>query len=83
MTTRAPDGTERHDSGVWVAHGFSFLRYRARKRTVTLPSGERALVTVDDSGTVTHIETAARLDAIVRPATIRIRTPLGLPRVGG
>jgi hypothetical protein len=56
-----------------VAHGFSFLRHRATKRTVTLKSGQRALVTVDDSGTVTQIETAERLDAIVRPRTVRIQ----------
>jgi hypothetical protein len=64
---------ERHESGLWVAHGFSFLRHRATKRTVTLKSGQRALVTVDDSGTVTQIETAERLDAIVRPRTVRIQ----------
>jgi hypothetical protein len=51
----------------------ALLTHRARKRTVTLPSGERALVTVDDSGTVTHIETADRLDAIVRPKTVTIK----------
>jgi hypothetical protein len=40
---------------------------------VTLPSGERALVTVDDSGTVTQVEHGEILDAVVRPATIRIK----------
>jgi hypothetical protein len=75
------DGTERTNGGVWVAHGFNFLRYRARKRTVTLPSGERALVTIDDSGTVTHVEHGEVLDAIVRPRTIRLRIPI--PKVGG
>lgn len=70
---------ERQQSGLFVAHGFSFLRHRATKRTVTLKSGERALVTVDDSGTVTQIETAERLDAIVRPKAIRVR----LPHLGG
>lgn len=67
---------ERRDSGLLVAHGFSFLRHRATKKTVTLKSGERALVTVDDSGTVTQIETAERLDAIVRPRTVRVRMPI-------
>jgi hypothetical protein len=64
------------DSGLWVPYGFSFARYRATKRTVTLRSGERALVRVDDSGTVTHIETAERVDAIVRPKTVRIKLPI-------
>jgi hypothetical protein len=66
-------------SGLWVPHGFSLLRRRASKRTVTLRTGERALITVDDSGTVTHVETAERLDAIVRPAAVRIQ----VRRVGG
>ena len=64
---------ERQDSGLWVAHGFNFLKYRATKKTVTLKTGERALVTVDDSGTVTHIETAERLDAVVRPKTVKVK----------
>lgn len=70
------DGTERQPSGVWVANGFNFLRYRATKKTVTLPSGERALVTVDDSGTVTHVEHGEHLDAIVRPKTVTIKVPI-------
>ena len=64
---------ERQESGLWVANGFNFLRYRATKKTVTLKDGRRALVTVDDSGTVTQIETAEQLDAIVRPKTVRIQ----------
>ena len=64
---------ERQDSGLWVAHGFNFLKYRATKKTVTLKTGERALVTVDDSGTVTHIETTERLDAVVRPKTVKVK----------
>jgi hypothetical protein len=75
------DGTEKTESGLWVAHGFNFLRHRATKRTVTLRDGRRALVTTDDSGTVTHIETAEQLDAIVRPKTIRLQIPIA--RVGG
>lgn len=73
------DGTSRTDSGVWVAHSFSFLRHRATKRTVTLPSGERALVTVDDSGTVTQIEHGEHLDAVVRPKSVRLQ----IPKLGG
>lgn len=49
------------------------LRFRARKRTVTLPNGERALVTVDDSGTVQHIEHGDHLDAVVRPKTVTVK----------
>lgn len=70
---------ERRDSGLLVArgfNGFSFLKYRATKKTVTLPTGERALVTVDDSGTVTQIETTDRLDAIVRPKSVRVHIPI-------
>ena len=84
--TQLVDGTTRTDSGLWVAHGFNFLKYRATKRTVTLPTGERALIRVDDSGTVTEVEVSRvgagvseRQDAIVRPRTIQLR----IPRVGG
>ena len=62
------DGTTRTEAGVWVAHGFSFLRYRATRRTVTLPSGERALIRVDDSGTVTEIERSRRGAGVSRAA---------------
>lgn len=64
---------ERRESGLFVAHGLNFLRYRKTKRTVTLPSGERALVTVDDSGTVTQVEHGDVLDAIVRPKTVALK----------
>ena len=74
-------GDQQRDSGLWVPHGFSFLRYRAKTRTVTLPTGERAKVMVDDSGTVTHIETAERVDAIVRPRAVRLH--MSTPRSGG
>jgi hypothetical protein len=67
---------EKTGSGLWVAHSFNFLRHRAKKKTVTLRTGERALVTVDDSGTVTQIETADRMDAIVRPKAVRVRLPI-------
>lgn len=78
--------TGRTASGLWVPHGYSFRENRKTKRTVTLPTGERALVTVDDSGTVMQIlrsrpaSADERLDAIVRPKTIRVRVPI--PRVG-
>lgn len=69
---------EKRDSGLWVAHGFNFLKYRKTVRTVTLKSGERAKVTVDDSGTVTQIEHGDVLDAIVRPKPVNVR--LFVPR---
>lgn len=65
--------TERRPSGLLVPTGVALLRHRPTKRTVTLPDGRCALVTVDDSGTVKHIETADRLDAVVRPKTVRIQ----------
>ncbi len=69
----------RLPSGLWLPTGVNFADLRRTKRTVRFKStGERALVTVDDSGTVMHIETPDRLDAIVRPRTVRLR-----PRVGG
>lgn len=72
--------TERTESGLWVpGAGPALLRHRPKKRTVTLPSGERALVTVDDSGTVKQIETGDRLDAVVRPRTVRVQ----IRRTGG
>jgi hypothetical protein len=46
---------------------------RARSRTVTLPNGERAKITVDDSGTVRHTEHGEHLDALVRPAPIHLK----------
>lgn len=66
-------------SELWTPNGFNFLRHRATKRTVTLASGERAEVSVDDSGTVTHVlrshrmEADEKLDAIVRPRTVTIK----------
>lgn len=58
---------------LWTPHGFNFLRFRATERTVTLPNGKRAKVTVDDSGTVTQIETDDRLDGIARPKTVTLQ----------
>jgi len=63
---------KRTESGLWVAPNFAFLRFRGRSRTVTLPNGERAKVTVDDSGTVRQLEHGDHLDALVRPAPIRM-----------
>ena len=59
---------------LWVPpRALDFWEHRKRVRTVTLPSGERAKVTIDDSGTVMQIESGDRLDAVVRPGTVRIR----------
>jgi hypothetical protein len=60
----------RTKSGLYVAP--AFLRFRAKTRTITLPNGERAKVTIDDSGTVRHVEHGDHLDATVRPGTIRM-----------
>ncbi len=74
---------------LWTpARGVAQLRRRPTKRTVTLPNGERALVTVDDSQTVMQVETDERLDAIVRPDVIRIKVqrfwgPHGHPKREG
>lgn len=68
---------QRLPSGLWVPPRVAVLRHRARTRTVTLRNGERAKVMTDDSGTVTHIETAERMDAIVRPRTVRLHMPIG------
>lgn len=70
MTGGATTMGQDRPGGLWVP--VPLLRHRATKRTVTLDSGERALVTVDDSGTVQHVETANRLDATVRPATVKL-----------
>lgn len=68
---------DRTDSGLWIANSFSILRMRASERLVVLKDGRRAKVTVDDSGTVTQIETNDQLDAIVRPKTVRLLKPFG------
>lgn len=60
-------------SEIIVPRAPALLRYRAKKRTVTLPDGTRALVTIDDSGTVQHTETSDRLDALVRPRSVTIQ----------
>lgn len=63
--------------GLYVATAADLLRFRAVTRTVTLPNGERAKVTIDDSGTVRHIERNEGIDAVVRPKTIRLKLTKG------
>jgi hypothetical protein len=63
----------RTESGLWIAPSFNVLRFRKREKTITLPNGERAKVTVDDSGTVRHTEHGDHLDALVRPAPIHVK----------
>ena len=48
-------------------------KHVARERIVTLPSGERVRVSIDDSTTVTQIEHDHTLDAVVRPKTVTIK----------
>lgn len=71
----------RRPSGLWVpGHGLNFQENRGTRRTRDLPNGQRALITIDDSGTVMQILRSRRLsdderlDAVVRPRTVRIRT---------
>lgn len=59
--------------------GVALLTHHATSKTVTLPNGKRAKVTIDDSGTVTQVECGDRLDAIVRPRTVRIQIKRGDP----
>jgi hypothetical protein len=75
---------EQRPSGLWVpGTGVSFNEHRNTKRTRTLPSGERALITIDDSGHVMQVLRAKRLsddehlDAVVRPRTVHIRIRRG------
>ncbi len=64
-------------AGIWTPpKGVTLLgprKYVATDEIRTLPNGERVRVTVDDSGTVTHVEHNHTLDAIVRPKTVTIR----------
>lgn len=57
-------------SGLWAP--VPLLTHRATTRTITMPSGERAKVTIDDSRTVKHIEHGDVLDCVVRPAVVRL-----------
>ena len=63
-------------ASLWTPKGVTLLgprQFIARERIVTLPSGERVRVSVDDSDTVTQVEHHHTLDAIVRPQTIRLK----------
>jgi hypothetical protein len=76
----------RTRSGLYVARSVpNILRFRAKTRTVTLPTGERAKITIDDSGTVRHVEHGDHIDATVRPAGIRLilRPEQAASAVGG
>lgn len=64
---------DRAKSGLWLPHGFNFTEHRKTVRTVTLPNGRKAKVTVDDSGTVMHQEDDTGISAVVRPKTVRIQ----------
>jgi len=62
--------------GLWIPPpGVALLKHRSANKTLTLPSGERAKVTVDDSGTVEHVETDERLDVKVSPRNITVKVP--------
>lgn len=76
---------KRTESGLWLAPNFSFLKMRKRSKTVTLPNGERAKITIDDSGTVKQVEHGDHLDGYVRPATIhyKLRQHQVRPSAGG
>lgn len=81
------DDRGRTPAGLWLPGAPALLTHRPRSRTVTLRDGRRALITVDDSGTVQHTESSLpgtgvsnRLDAVVRPKTVTIKI---LPRQRG
>lgn len=62
------------ESKLWTPPtGIAQLRMRKRQKTVTLPDGRRALITIDDSGTVKQTETDEQLDALVRPKSVTIK----------
>jgi hypothetical protein len=63
---------KRTDGGLWIAPNFAFLKYRKREKTVTLPNGERAKITIDDSGIVKQVEHGDHLDGYARPDPIRL-----------
>lgn len=75
---------QQRPSGLWVpGAGVNFHAERDTKRTRNLPNGERALITIDDSGTVMQVLRSRRLsdderlDAVVRPKTVRLRIRRG------
>lgn len=59
--------------GLYVAKSVGILRHRPVIKTVTLANGERAKVTIDDSGTVRHVEHGEVLDVLVRPKTLHLK----------
>lgn len=60
---------ERRPSGLLL---FS-PKHKAKERVVALPDGRRVRVSVDDSGTVRHVEEDHALHATVRPRTTVIK----------
>jgi hypothetical protein len=76
---------KRTEAGLWIAPNFGFLRHRKRSKTVTLPNGERAKITVDDSGIVEQVEHGEVLDGTVRPKPIlmELKPRLIAPYGGG
>ena len=64
-------------NGLWVPKQINVARLRPVVRTVTLRNGERAKVTTEPTGhegsSVTHIERADGVDAVVRPKHILLR----------
>lgn len=76
---------KRTESGLWITPNFAFLKFRKRSKTVTLPNGERAKITIDDSGIVKQVEHGDVLDGIVRPKPIRmeLKPRLVAPHGGG
>ena len=76
---------KRTAAGLWIAPNFNFLKFRRRSKTVTLPNGERAKITVDDSGIVRQVEHGDILDGIVRPHPIlmELKPRMVAPRGGG
>lgn len=60
-------------SSLFVPKPLALLTHRRRERIVTLKTGERVRVSVDDSGTVTQVEHNDTLDAVVRPPSVVIQ----------
>ena len=52
-------------------------KYKAQERIVTLRDGTRARLSVDDSGTVQHLEENDRLHAHVVPKSVTIQIRKG------
>jgi hypothetical protein len=60
---------ERHESGLVLLS----RKFKPQEKVVTLPNGKRVRITVDDSGTVQHVEENDALHAAVRPRTTVLR----------